>query len=228
MKNTGLYLQWDANQGVVLHHSALLVTKLCCWHFHNQHPFRVDRISLLYCILVSVAYSYTWLDPLLCLLRKKRIVETIGEEWPHFACGCQRRLLWPQPPPLMSRWMLTITGGWPHSLPWVHLRRSSCLGQGICFPPSVAGQKLKGWVDKALVDGWECTFWATLELELSDVMKLSWYLLHHYLAAANVDRCRSVSVDFFLISGCTINSPIICPNGQYTWSLHGAPCHQSD
>lgn len=126
-------------------------------------------------------------------------------------------------------------GCWPaqvvahNLLSQAHPLCSSCVRHGIRFPPSVAGQKLKGWVDKALLDGWECTFRATLELEgiheLTDVMKLSWYLLHHYLAGANVSKCRSVSMDFVLISGCTMDSPIIYPHGQFTWLV---PFHQSD
>lgn len=68
-KSNALYLKWDGNQGVVLHHYALLASKLCSWHFPKQQPFRVDRISLLYCILVSEAYYYTWLK------------EAWGENW---------------------------------------------------------------------------------------------------------------------------------------------------
>lgn len=232
MKNTGLYLQWDANQGVLPHHSALLVTKQCCWHFCSQHSFRVDGISLLYCILVSEAR--TTLGLIHC-------------------CACsERRGLWRQLGKSGHILHVVANGGsfghnllhwcrggcWPaqvvdHTLlPWVHLLCSSCLGQGICFPPLVAGQKLKGWVDKTLLDGWECTFWATSELEsiheLTDVMKFSWYLPHHYLAGANMTKGRSVLMGFFLISGSTMDSPIICPHGQYTWSLHWVPCHQSD
>lgn len=112
MKNTGLYLQWDANQGVLLYHSALLGIKLCCWHFRSQHPFRVDRISLLYCILVSEAITTLGLIHCCTCFRKKRLVETIGEEWTHFACGCLRRLLWPQPLVEVDvdqhRWLTTL------------------------------------------------------------------------------------------------------------------------
>lgn len=135
MKNTGLYLQWDANQGVLLYHSALLGTKLCCWHFRSQHPFRVDRIPLLYCILVSEAITTLGLIHCCACFRKKRLVETIGEEWTHFACSCQWRLLWPQPlvghgicsPPL-SCWAKAKGMGWQGIVRWMRMHFLSYLG----------------------------------------------------------------------------------------------------
>lgn len=121
MKNTGLCLQWDANQGVLLHHSALLVTKLCCWHFRSQHPFRVDRISLLYCILVSEA------------------ITTLGLI--HCRTCSERRGLWRQLGKSGHILHVVANGGsfGPNLLPWC---RGGCRGGGwphssSTSPPSV-------------------------------------------------------------------------------------------